>query len=405
MTTARDALLAVGETDLAAETEAFLALVSWYRGHDESAHLTRAEELVGDSVSASAARVLAVSARARTIGRWDNAGALRLGRSALAMAEELGLDELRAHALSTIGTAKSELGDSSAHEDMERALGIALEIDSPIASTIVNNLGADAIQRGQLLRADELWNEALRLAERFGDGQNVRFMRGNRIWLDALLGRWDAAAAGAKAFIAECEAGTPSFQEIVARWARGWIREARGDSDGAIADHLRAVTLAREAGDSTRLAAALAICASTHAERAELDEARVLVDELIVALRTHPFAWAVFAAAPVARELGLGEDLREAFEEIPAPPERPWLDASSLALRGDYRSAAAVFADHGALPRAAKLRLHAGQHLIEQGLQSEGESELRKALEFYRSVDATYYVDRCEALLQETRSA
>ena len=44
---AREALLAVGDTELAAETEAFLALVSWYRGHGEAtrAHLSRAEEL------------------------------------------------------------------------------------------------------------------------------------------------------------------------------------------------------------------------------------------------------------------------------------------------------------------------------------------------------------------------
>ncbi|MDQ3122911.1 MAG: AAA family ATPase [Actinomycetota bacterium] len=406
LTAARDALLAAGETGFAAETEAFLALVSWYRGHGENAraHLTRAEELAGDSMSVSAARVLAVSARTRTLAR-DLDDGMTLGRAALAMAEQLGLDELRAHALTTIGTAKNELGDPSALEDLERALGIALEIDSPIASGIVTNLGAEAIRRGHLQRADELWSEAFRLAERFGDRQTARFVRGNCLWLDFLLGRWDSAAAGSEAFIAECEAGSPSTQEVLARFARGGIREARGDSAGAIADHVRAVTLSREADDSTRLAAALAICAATHSERGELDEARLLVDELIVVLRTHPFAWAVSSVANVAHELGLGDELREAFEEIPAPPERPWLDAARLALGKDYRSAADVFADRGAPPRAAKLRLDAGRHLIEQGRQSDGEIELRKALEFYRSVGATYYVDRCEALVSKAKTA
>lgn len=127
---------------------------------------------------------------------------------------------------------------------------------------------------------------------------------------------------------------------------------------------------------------------------------------MIVVLRTQPppFAWAVFAVAYVSHELGLGDELREAFEVIPVPPERPWLDASRLALEEEYRSAADVFADRGAPPRAAKLRLDAGRHLIEQGRQSEGEIELQKALEFYRSVGATHYIKVIEGQLAGAQS-
>jgi hypothetical protein len=66
---ARDALLAIGDTDRASEAEAFLSQVSWDRGDGERTllHLARAEELAGDSVSSAAARVLAVAARNRTI--------------------------------------------------------------------------------------------------------------------------------------------------------------------------------------------------------------------------------------------------------------------------------------------------------------------------------------------------
>ena len=149
---AREALLAVGETELAAETEAFLALVSWYRGHGEAtrAHLSRAEELAGDSVSPSGARVLAVSARTLAIaGQWEDGK--RVAEAALEIAEALQLDELRAHTLTTIGMAKNFLGDLSGVEDMERALELALEIDSPVASTIVNNLAVEAWLSGDVL--------------------------------------------------------------------------------------------------------------------------------------------------------------------------------------------------------------------------------------------------------------
>ena len=56
---ARDALLAVGDTDRASEAEAFLARVFWDRGEHDlvDEHLARAEALAGDSVSPAAARV------------------------------------------------------------------------------------------------------------------------------------------------------------------------------------------------------------------------------------------------------------------------------------------------------------------------------------------------------------
>ena len=66
---ARDALLAAGDADRAAEAESFLTQVSWYRGDGETTRvrLDRAEALCEGSISASAARVLAVSARIRFI--------------------------------------------------------------------------------------------------------------------------------------------------------------------------------------------------------------------------------------------------------------------------------------------------------------------------------------------------
>src|SRR5262245_26055229 len=62
---ARDALLAAGDRDGAAEAEVLLARLFWDRGHGERVdeHIGRAQELVGDSVSASSARVLAMSSR------------------------------------------------------------------------------------------------------------------------------------------------------------------------------------------------------------------------------------------------------------------------------------------------------------------------------------------------------
>ncbi len=395
--TALDALVAVGDSETAAEAESLLAMHFWYRGQGDLArsHLARAEELAGDSVSASAARVLAVSARTRVIAR-DTEGGMQIAESALAMAEELGVDELRAHALTTIGLAKRGLGDRSGDMDMERALELALEIDSQIASTIVNNLAVQAFIDGHLERAHELYTEAIRLAHRFGDGASVRFVRANRVFVDVMRGDWDPALAEADVFIAECEAGSAHTQETIVRIARGIIREGRADSDGALTDHLRAIELAREAQDLADLVGALARCASTHAERGELDEAGDLIEQLVPALRKHGPHGAIHEIAHLAEELGVTGELRDVLD-APSFREVPWIQAALLALDGDLLGAADVFAKMGNRTFEARMRLRFGERATKQG--DRARDEVEQALAFYRRVGATYYVDRAEALL------
>jgi hypothetical protein len=48
--------------------------------------------------------------------------------------------------------------------------------------------------------------------------------------------------------------------------------------------------------------------------------------------------------------------------------------------------------------------MRAAEELIETGRRAEGEVELGQALAFYRSVKATFYVDRCGALLGEAKT-
>ena len=400
---ARDALLAAGETELAAETEAFLALVSWVQGHGEAAraHLSRAEELAGDSVSASRARVLAVSARMHEIAGEHEDGK-RIAESALEIAEALGLDELRAHALTTIGMAKNFLGDPSGLQDMERALELALEIDSPVASSIVNNLAVEALLAGNLTRTEALYGDALRIAERLGDAEGVRFIGANRIWNGYMRGRWDVALQGADAFIAECEAGSPHTNELGMRLVRGSIRRARGDADGALADHLHAVALARETADPLDLVLALLTCAASHAERGKLDEARALVDEAIPIIRETGLARGVVELVPFAESLNVRDALREAMEANPPPRDIPWHNAALLALRDELRDAADIFSATGNPTFEAGLRLYGGERLIESGRRREGEVELEKALAFYRSVGATFFIQRGERLLAKS---
>ena len=161
------------------------------------------------------------------------------------MADELGLDELRAHALTTIGMAKNDAGDPSGVADMERALAIALEIGSPIAATIVNNLAVEAFTRAMSVALRRLYGDSVQLAERLGDRESARFIGANLIFADFFLGDWDSAARALDEFIAACEAGAAHAIEPRMRMLRGQLRRARAMSPAPGSTTPRAVELAR----------------------------------------------------------------------------------------------------------------------------------------------------------------
>ena len=132
--------------------------------------------------------------------------------------------------------AKNDLDHGSGIADMERALEIAEAANSSVAATTVNNLAVYATFDGDFPRTDELYVEATRLAERYGDASSLRFIRGNRLWLDYMLGQWDQALEAADAFIADCEGGSPHTLEPFVREVRAALSIARGDPDHARRD-------------------------------------------------------------------------------------------------------------------------------------------------------------------------
>jgi tetratricopeptide (TPR) repeat protein len=397
---ARDALIAVGDSDRASETESVLSRVHWDRGQHDLVreHLARAEALAGDSVSAAAARVLAVSGRIRAIAGEHEEGR-RLAEAALVMATELRLDELHAHALTTIGMAKYDAGDPSGVKDMERALEIALAVDSPIAGTIVNNLAVYATFAGDFPRTDELYGEALRLAERYGDASTVRFVGGNRIWLNFMLGRWDQALESANAFIAECGAGSPHTQEGAVREVRAALSIARGDRERALRDQQRALELANAQRDPFQHLASLASTAVIYAELGRLDDGYSLAVQVPPLVREIGLHGSLTLLALLGDELGIGDDLREAAARTVGPRVSAWTQPGGLIeriLAGELDVAADMIRSAGNPTIEANIRKHAGFRMLGAGRTADAQVELERALDFYRAVEASFYIEQIE---------
>ena len=403
---ARDALLAAGDRESAADAELSLSRIWWHRGEQAQAraHEARAEELLDGTPSRTAARVLAFTARTRAIGGEPSEG-LRLATDAFAIADSLDDAELRAHALCTIGLCKLDLGDPTGERDEERALELAVTIRSPMAGAIATNVAFSAFSAFRFERCAELADEGLRIAERLGDASGVRWLRGHRLTIALMLGRWDEALGGAEGFIAECEAGSPHYLEGRTRIERATIREARGDVEAALADYRRGLELARSAGDPQELLPALGAATLALEMHGLATEARDRALELVEFVRSHPGVTPTELRGPffVSRlALEFDPELRSALEDA---ANGPWKEVAIACLDRDFVRAADLWAEGGSPTWEARLRVRAAEDLIETGRRAEGEAQARMALEFYRSVDATFFVDRCEALLREAKSA
>ena len=399
---ARDELLARGDPETAAEVEAMLGALTWESGDRDRAfeHLDRARDLVEErEPSRAKAYVLSQVSRFLMLAS-ESAEAIRVGRQALALAEELGLDEVRAVALNNMGVSRVDRGDAGGIQDLEQSVTIADAANVPAESCRARgNLAALLWEHGDLERASQLWDDALEAASRFGHLSFGRWFRGilpSRLYP---LGRWDEALAAADAFLAEVEAGSPHYTAPECYIARGDIRLGRSDSPGALTDARRALELARLTKDPQSLYPVLASCAHILRESGSLERAAVLADEFLVELQAgrrggfamvgvHKLSWTLSA-------LGRGQELRDSLLDS----ELPWARAAVSFAAGDLQQAADICAAMGAVTEEARVRLWLAETLVSQNRRAEAEVHLQRALVFYRSVAATRYIAEGETLL------
>jgi predicted ATPase/class 3 adenylate cyclase len=393
---AHDSLLAAGDREGAAEAAARLSELWWHRGQRERAHehLEHAHDLVADApTSAAKARVVSEVARYRMLA-GDCAEAIESGTEALALAEDLGIPELQAHALNNIGVAKYQLGDESGLADLERSIEIALEVQSPEAARAYNNLGS-CVAAFDFQRSIEYFREAVRTGERLGNAAVVRYSRGVLVDQLYVAGEWDEFVRHADEFLAECEAGNPHYHEAPMRAERALLRLARGDDEGALVDVDRALGLGRAAADPQAYLPVLTDGLRVLVELGRLEEAQALADELVRALadgRGEP--WMVIGAAWVADEVGLADALKRFVENVASRHS----DAADI-LDGNFEDLAELSDREGRKTTAARAHLRAAAQLVAEGRRAEADVHLNKALAFYRSVGAKRYVREAEALL------
>jgi class 3 adenylate cyclase/tetratricopeptide (TPR) repeat protein len=392
-------LLVATDRERAAEAHTLLAEDAWDRGDRARVdrHLAEARRLVSEArPSASVARVLTAISRFRMLAS-DYDEAMAAGREALAIAENLGLDEIRAGALNNMGTTRLRIQDVQALDDLERSVEIAVASGSPEAARGYNNL-AVAVHGvlGDLERSRKLRAEAVRIGERFGAIRTARFARGCLVIHDYSLGRWDDALAIADEFSAESARVGFGYADVFVRAFRASIFVARGDVERAEADSRYALELAREAGDPQALHPALQRRAQVELDLGAATDAREHAREGLVEVARARDGVGLSELVVLALRLGLEDEL---LPVLAALERLPWVPIARKMLAREYVDAADDLARFGDRPAEAGARMLGAENFVADGRRADADLQLQKALAIYRSVGAKRYVRQAETLL------
>ena len=395
---AADGLGATGDVEGAAAAETRLAEQSWLDGDREAsfAHLYLARELA-DPLPPSRVKVHAIGTASRfRMLASDDHEAIRLGLEALAMAEELGLDDVRAGALNNIGAARSSLGDPRGLEDMAEATRWQLPRTPPSSS---------AARRAISLRTSG-WTRGSRRRLRSGRKRaptqratasptSDAGLRGDRPapFHDGTVGRHACALTRSSPSSNPADRITSPRRSTPVERSSG----SRGaERAGALADAELALEAARRVQDKQALLPTLARVAHI---RRELDDpigAATAADEFLAALHEGHVGFALSSAHELSWTLTA---LDRGVELVPLLSEQshPWARAAVAYAQGDPLRAAEISSQSGALAEEAYARLNAARLAGAQGRHAEAREQLDQALAFYRSVGASRYVAEAEA--------
>lgn len=390
---------ALSDVHDAARAEMVLGEYRWLRGDRAGAeeHHRAAELLAGQMTEGEdQLQVLANLARFLMLAD-ENERAVTLGRRALLLAEKLGRDDMRAHALNSVGVARAALGEVAGLAELEASREIARGVSLPEYLRACGNLASELDVHGELRRAAELHREALSIASEIGYEEPTRWLSTEIAWDFVLAGDWEEAWRIVDELIPAYEE-SPFWIEPQTRICRAHILIAEGAVADATADAAHAVELARDGRSFQSLSAPLAFRARLHAELGELEAAAQVADELLGAwAQTRSgfvTAW-ILDLWRAASRTGIEARLQSAIE---ASHSFPWLEVAVSLIRQDFGAAVAQLDGMGAVYLVALARLWWAEWLLEQGRHPEATVQAERSLAFWRSVGATGYVRRSESL-------
>jgi tetratricopeptide (TPR) repeat protein len=185
-----------------------------------------------------------------------------------------------------------------------------------------------------------------------------------------------------------------------ARAFRALVTFSRGDADTAVEEALRALDALSPEADPQARAAPLAAAAFILLEVGHPRAEALALEVLAIRFGSHPEFVASALLSSRAVPHAVAQALRRAAAE--ATTTTPWVAGMRASQAGRYAEAADIWASMPFRPAEALARMRAAEALLEQGRRPEADEQLRRAVDFWRSVGATRYLGEAERLLRAT---
>jgi class 3 adenylate cyclase len=395
------ALAAAGNRDKAAEAELLVADFYWHIGdrRQKDEHLGRAQELI-DRGGPTPSRAIVLSELTRySMIREDAPAAVEYGEQAIALARQLKMPSVEAHALDSVGTARFMAGDRAGLKQLEQALEIARAANSVEQGRSLNNLSVATWLGGDIQRSHELRLESARLEQGYGRTFAARFAEGFAIATSFFLGDWDEFVEAARRFHAAHSELGQQYQDYFIDGHIAQLMAARGQDDEALSLARRVAEWGRQMREGQALLPAMSALATVQLILGRDHDALETVRELSGLTTPNLIVFPLTPVAALARDPALAELLRGMLPDYEG--DWPWLAALRAMVDDDRPRAAVILDGMGVKPVAAMARTEGAARLAAAGRHAEADALLRQALEFWRRVKANRFIGLCEGLLSK----
>jgi hypothetical protein len=319
--------------------------------------------------------------------------------------DEIGLEDIRGHVLNVLGTTRTSAGDDGGTADLTAAVQLGSRThDYQTVNSALNNLAEAHRQAGRWADEAEAMERMRDGITRYGTSHEFHWLEGTEAAVFYTAGGWEGALREAGKVITDAEGGISTYLESVARVVRALIWLARDDVTGADQESEAAVRAAEKAQDVQVVGPALATRARVALAAGRRDEAagvaaRVSRLDPSAALLTEAQVFVDFML--LLDELRMDEEMTRVLDSLPA--WWPMTRAGGEIAARRFASAADILTCSRHPLWEALLRMRAAETLGHAGLSADAEDQLKRSLEFFRSVGATRYVRQGEELRAGTR--
>jgi DNA-binding NarL/FixJ family response regulator len=341
----------------------WLGRLHWYNGERSLGEKFAAQALdILTQLGPSPELAMAMSVQSQLLmlgGGYE--ASIAWGTRAIALANELDLPEVIAHALNNVGSSKSAMGDESGFELMRQSLTMSLELglEDHVARAYVN-ISRNLVTLMRLEENAVLVEEALRYCGNRDLDLQAPYLRATRAMMNVQLGRWHEAAIEARETLATV--GITPVHSFVSLLPLVLVNLRTGTADPERTEELR--RLAHGLAENQRSARFAIVLA----EAAWLSAEVVAPDGELATIYRHTVE---FGDHRDATELGV------------------WLNRIGLAVEQPAHQTG-PFRDSTRDPLAAAERLFAAGNRYEGAvlLTDGGEDDVRRALETFNEMGA-----------------